>query len=427
LKNTLLVDESADERPDSPSGPNPRQAILPRAAPDRLAVIVGLWFVPVSIAVSEFFLSIALLARVVKLARRQAQLHLPRCFWFWLLWVGLAFVAWTFSPEPALGSSEIRHMLLLGALFVTLPVLATADRRTVWKGIFLASSLSSLILIGEFVWRLFYYRREIGAGGDVGFYLRSGGLLHHWMVYATVEILVVAGLLSFWSVYCEHRLRWWPVAAINGVAVVLSLTRMAWVTCLLLLGMDLVWHRSKWIWALPMVPLIVYLLARSAVRLRVADSINPTYYSNSERLQMVRVGWQMVRDHPLVGVGPGRIDKLYASYLTPQDLVPAYHGHLHNNIAQIAAQFGIPVTLAAVLFAGILFRDLLKARKAATNPDDRFVAQTALLALTGFVFAGFFEYTYGHSLALILLSFAVLSALFPAVPDRHEVRRALGD
>src|SRR5205823_9638915 len=110
----------------------------------------------------------------------------------------------------------------------------------------------------------------------------------------------------------------------------------------------------------PMVPLIVYLLAPSAVRLRVADSINPTYYSNSERLQMVRVGWQMVRDHPLVGVGPGRIDKLYASYLTPQDLVPAYHGHLHNNIAQIAAQFGIPVTLAAVLFAGILFRDLLK-------------------------------------------------------------------
>jgi O-antigen ligase len=186
----------------------------------------------------------------------------------------------------------------------------------------------------------------------------------------------------------------------------------------LLLGIDLSWRRSKWIWALPLLPLILYVLAPSAVRSRVADSINPTYYSNSERLQMLHVGWQMVRDHPLVGVGPGRVDSLYTSYLGPQEPVPGYHGHLHNNVVQIAAQFGIPVTLAALLFVAVLFHDLLRARKAATNTDDRFVAQTGLLALTGFAFAGFFEYTYGHSLALILLSFAVLPALLPASPDR---------
>jgi len=394
-------------------------SILTYATSDRLMLIVGLWFVPMSIAVSEFFLSIAVVLRAVKLARGHIQLRLPRCFWFWLLWTVLAFAVWAQSPRPALGWSEIRHMLLVGTLFLAMPALERkADRRTAWKGILITSSLSSLFLIGDFVRRLFYYHREISEGGDAGFYLRSGGLLHHWMVYGTVEILVVAGLLSFWSVYSEERRRWWPAVLINGLAVLLSLTRMAWITCLLLLGVDLSWRRSKWIWALPLLPLALYVLAPGAVRLRVADSIKPTYYSNSERVQMLHAGWRMVRDHPLVGVGPGRVDSLYTSYLAPQDPVPAYHGHLHNNIAQTAAQFGIPVTLAALLFVGVLFHDLLRARKAATGRDDRFVAQTALLALTGFVFAGFLEYTYGHSLALILLGFAVLPALLPAPPDR---------
>jgi O-antigen ligase len=214
--------------------------------------------------------------------------------------------------------------------------------------------------------------------------------------------------------------------AVTVTAITLSLTRMVWLTCLLLLGIDMLWRRSKWLWALPVLPLALYVLTPNAVRLRVAQSLDPTYYSNSERLQMLRVGWQMVRDHPLAGVGPGRIDKLYTSYLTPQDPIPAYHGHLHNNVAQIAAQFGIPVTLAAFLFVGVLFRDLLKARKFASTRDDLFVAETAILALTGFVFAGLFEYTYGHSLALILLCFTVLPILFPVVTGRHEVQLDLG-
>jgi O-antigen ligase len=119
----------------------------------------------------------------------------------------------------------------------------------------------------------------------------------------------------------------------------------------------------------------------------------------------------MVRDHPFTGVGPGRVDRLYLSYLRPQDPIPAWHGHFHNNLAQIAAQFGLPVTLAALVFLFVLFYDLIKAHQAATTPDDLFLTRTAILALTGFGFAGLFEYTYGHSLGLILLSFAVLPAL----------------
>ena len=428
MKSTLAVDPASTERLKALHALGDHELLRPRWAVDRWTLILGFWSVPISIAVSESFLSLALGVRILRFIRGQVRVQLPMCFWFWLVWAGSAFVVWTQSPEPGLGWSEIRHMLLIAVVFFVLPALrGTSDRLTVWKGILVTSAVSSLFLIGEFVWRAFYYHREISAGGDVGFYLRSGGLLHHWMVYGTVEILVVAGLLSFWTVYREERQRWWPVFAITVAAIVLSLTRMMWLTCLLMLLINLIWKRSRWLWALPLLPFAIYVLAPTAVRLRAVKSIDPAYYSNSERLQMLRVGWQMVRDHPLTGVGPGRIDKLYTSYLASQDPIPAYHGHLHNNVAQIAAQFGIPVTLTAFLFVAVLFRDLLKARKTASTRDDGFLAQTAILALTGFVFAGVFEYTYGHSLALILLCFAVLPILFPVAPEHPKLQADVGD
>jgi O-antigen ligase len=400
--------------------------VVASARRDSATLILGLWAVPISIAVSEFFLTIALLVRVVRLARGQDRLVFPRVFRFWALWAGLAILVWRLSPEPSLGWSEIRHLLLLCSLFLVLPTLDYArDLLIVWQGIFLGASASSLVLIGDFVSRLFYYRRELATGGDVGLYLRSGGLLNHWMVYGTVEILVVAGLLSFWSFYPEERRRWWPVIAINGFAILLSLTRMAWISCLVLVGCELLWRRSKWIWALPLLPVVLFLLAPRPIRERVTQSIKPSYYSNLERVEMLRVGWEMIKEHPLTGVGPGRIDKLYVSYLSPQDPVPAYHGHLHNNAVELAAEFGMPVALAALLFVGVLFRDLVKVSRAARSKEEKFASRTALLALIGYLVAGIFEYTYGHSLGLILLSFAILpplllSTLRKAFPANSE-------
>jgi O-antigen ligase len=422
VKNLPLLEDSFFAHPGPVTGERLRtwKALLP-AHLDGSALIMALWLVPVSIAVSEFFLSIALLLRIVRLVRGQDPLFFPRVFWMWILWAGLEIFVCAFSPEPALGWGEIRHAFLIGSLFLVLPSLnRETERRIAWEGIFLAATLSSLFLIGDFISRCFYYHRELAVGGDVGLYLRSGGLLNHWMVFGTVEILVVAGLISYWSLYPEQRRRWWPVMAINGIAILLSLTRMAWITCLALIGVELMGRRSKWIWAIPLLPAILFAVSPRPVRERITQSIKPSYYSNLERLEMLRVGWEMIKQHPLTGVGPGRIDKLYTSYLSPQDPVPAYHGHLHNNAVELAAEFGIPVSLAALLFVGVLFRDLLKASRAAQSKEEQFASRTAVLALIGYLVAGLFEYTYGHSLGLILLSFATLSPLLPSVADGHR-------
>lgn len=396
------------------------RALVAERRADRIALALALCAVPLSIAVAETFLAIALLARVVRIARGKEALQLPRVFWFWLPWAGLEILLWIISPDLKTGWSEIRHLLLLAAMFFVLPALDRAsDRLIVWRGIFLTSTLCGLFLIGDFVSRLVHYRRELAVTPDPSLYLRSGGLLNNWMVYGTVEIMVVAGLLAFWRLYPAERRRWLPVYAIHAVAIVLSLTRMTWVACFLLLTIDLIWRRSKWLVALPLLPLALYWLAPGAVRSRVNETLKPEHYSNLERIQMLRVGWQIVREHPLTGVGPGRVNQLYRSFLAPSDPVPAWHGHLHNNLAQLAVDFGLLVVGAALFFVAVLFRNLLRAWKSAKDRETRFSWRTALLALVGFLVAGMFDYTYGHSLALILLSFAVLSPLLPTSPGTN--------
>jgi O-antigen ligase len=389
---------------------------------ERDALLFGLAVcaVPVSIAVAELLLAGALFFRIIALARRREQAWLPPVFWFWLVWAALEIVAWLRSPDLRAGRGEMRHLLLIAALFLLVPTITRArDRVLVWSGIALTATANSIYLIGHFVFRLLFYRGNL----DPVVYLRGGGLLHHWMVYTTVEVMVFAGLLQLWHFFPEKR--WWlrAVLIINTVAMILSLTRTLWICALLVLALHLAWIRSRWFWALPALPCILWIVAPGVVRSRVTDTANLEYYSNAERLQMLRVGWKMVREKPLTGVGPGRVDGLYVRYLSPADPVPAYHGHLHNNVAQLAAEFGLPVLAAAAAFLVILVGALRRQCATALNRDQEFLCRTALLGLFGFLAAGMFDYTYGHSLGLNLLGFVVLSPLVPTLKRAILFRR----
>jgi len=383
-----------------------------------MAAIAGLWAVPLSIAVTETLLSIALVMRVSDLLRGR-MLGIPRVCWLWLGWAGVEVVSWLCSQQPKAGWGEMRHLLLIASVFLVLPSLNfPGGRMAAWRGILITSTVGSAALLINTVVRMIHYRTEISAGGDAAFLLRNGGFLHHWMIYATVEVLVFGALLEFRFLYPEER-RWaTPAFCIHSVAALFSLTRILWIACFLLAGFHLRWRRSKWIFALPVVAIAGFLLAPGSVRSRVIDSSQADYYSNAERVQMWRVGWKMIREHPLVGVGAGRVEELYTSYLLKDNAVPAYHGHLHNNAIQLAAQFGLPVLGAALVWLAILLRDLYRRYRGAEDREERFLCRSALLGVVGFLVAGMTDYTYGHALGLILFSFVAVVPLLNARPIR---------
>ena len=385
---------------------------------DTLALIAAVTAVPISIAVSEGLLTMAFGLSLVRLLRRREAWSVPRIFWFWLVWAVLELASWSVSTDPGAGRSEVSHLLLIVVLFVAMTAFERPEWTvTAWRGLLMAASLGSLFVIGDVVWRLAYYRRELFVDSDPSLYLRTGGLLNNWMVFGTVEVVVFAGLLAFCSSYPEQKRFWIPVLALNSLAAILSLTRMVWVCCFALLEADLFWRRSRWRWACAGLPLVLFAIGPNFLRARVRASLQPGYYANTERIEMLRVGWKMIKQHPLVGVGPGRVQSLYRGFLTPTDPVPAYYGHLHNNLVQIAAQFGIAAAVAAIVVLAALFLELRSAWTIARAKGDRtrlFLSRAGTLGLAGFALAGMFEYTYGHSLGLIAVSFASLAPLAPA-------------
>ncbi|HEY9142255.1 MAG TPA: O-antigen ligase family protein [Bryobacteraceae bacterium] len=393
---------------------------------DALALAAALCAAPVSIAAAEILLALALVTHLAVSIRSRSLPKPPRVFYFWLIWAALEIVSWLCSAHPAAGKGEIRHLFLICALFVLLPTLARPGYRlAVWRGVLVTATASSLALIVGFAVRILRYRHELSAGGDPSLYLRSGGFLHHWMIYAVVEMLVMAGLLEFHAAYPEER-RWVrPAIAINAVAVFFSLTRGLWLGCLVLLVIHLAVRSPRLLWAVPALPALAFLLAPGPVRYRIHESLQSDYYSNAERLQMWRVGWQMIRERPIFGVGPGLVEPLYTRYLAPAEPVPAYHGHLHNDAVQLAAQFGLPVLCAAILFLAVLLRDLLRTLRSAPDRETRFLCSAGLMGLVAFLLAGLTDYAYGHSVGLILFSFVSLSPLVPAptIPIRSRASR----
>ena len=122
---------------------------------------------------------------------------------------------------------------------------------------------------------------------------------------------------------------------------------------------------------------------------------------------MVEVGARMIADHPLTGVGPNMVPRVYAQY-RPDYAINKVNPHLHNVPIQIAAERGLPALAIWLWFvvAVIIAQARLFSRQHIVT------AAAGLAAVAGMLAAGLFEYNFGDSeflmlfLVLITLPFA---------------------
>jgi O-antigen ligase len=241
----------------------------------------------------------------------------------------------------------------------------------------------------------------LATGGGLEARLRGGLSVH--MTYAGL-VMVFTLLLLGRALAREEprasRLFDGAVAAGGVLAVAFSLTRNAYLglgTGLVVLALA---RRPRV--ALVLVPAALLLLAVSpaAVRSRALSTFDPADETARDRLAMWKAGERMIRDHPLTGVGPGRVGPLYQEYRQPGYVLPKL-GHLHDNVVTLAAETGIPSALCYLAFVGTFFAGAVR-RLRRPGPDPlRPVVVGAVAAMAALFAAGFFEYNFGDVEVLI--------------------------
>ena len=155
--------------------------------------------------------------------------------------------------------------------------------------------------------------------------------------------------------------------------------------------------------------------------------LNPTDPASIDRMVMWKIGADMVRDYPLLGVGPEMIQVKYAEYRQPYpQAVNAVNPHLHNVPIQIAAERGLPALAAWLWFIGAALWEVWRQLRARVAPA---VAAAGLAAVISMLAAGMFEYNFGDSeflmLFLGLITLPHAAKLTPALAAQPHAARAI--
>jgi O-antigen ligase len=216
--------------------------------------------------------------------------------------------------------------------------------------------------------------------------------------------------------------RWLVMAAVPvSIALGLAWTRSMWLGTLCGV-LYLIWFWKKW--ALAAVPVLIaaLLLANPLdIRERAVSALSPHQGqtdSNAHRAELRRIGWEMIKTHPWLGVGPEQVSRQYQDYIRPDMPRPQasqYYGHLENDYIQYAAERGVPTTLALLwMIAWALFDYARALRRLPSDAEERWVLHAAIAVMASVLVSGWYSWNLNNSEVLAMF-LAVMGCGYVAI------------
>jgi O-antigen ligase len=347
-----------------------------------------------SIAAAQILLTVAICCWIALVILDRETIDIPSFAWPLGAYVAITLVATAFSPDPRTSLMASKQMVL----FLLVPLVyrfATGPRAATMVTVIVSCAAASAA-VGIVQYGVLHYD-NLGQ--------RPQGTLGHYMTYSGLLMLVIGTALA--RVLFGTRDRMWSALVMPALVVALPLTfsRSAEVGVCAAIALLLLLKDRRLLAVLPVLAALFFVLAPARVTDRFESIFNLKNPTNLDRLVMLREGAHMIKDHPLLGIGPNMVQPLYAQYREP-DAVNAVNPHLHNVPVQIAAERGLPALAIWLWFIVGLIVALAKQMRIA---DQKMLAATGLAAVTSMLAAGMFEYNFGDSEFLML--FLVLVTL----------------
>jgi O-antigen ligase len=356
-----------------------------------------------SIAASQILLALALAALLLS----GEKLRLPRIRVPLALFLLATVVAVIFSPDRAAGLVQVRKFYVFLELLVVFSMLRDLD---LLRSVFLTwAGFAAITGIRGLVQFLQKFQQAQQAGADsYEFYVgsRITGFMSHWNTFSAQEMLALLMILAYLFFAPGVRRRVWVwigCACLMAVVILLGGTRAVWIATAVG-GLYLVWCWRRWMIALvPVVVVLAFLISPALIRERLTSVVRPRNVDSNEfRIVTWRTGMEMIRAHPLLGLGPEGPRIHFEKWVPadiPRPLPLGSYIHLHNMYLQYAAERGIPAMLLLVWMLLQMIWDFSKGLRAVPPGRDnrRFLLHGGIAVVLATVVEGFFEYNLGDT------------------------------
>jgi putative inorganic carbon (hco3(-)) transporter len=405
---------------------------------DRALLIIAVLaaaLIHVSIAASQTLLGIGIGLMLI-LRRRFSfpRIWLPLSIFFVLTLTSLLL-----SPDPWGGRAQIRKFFV----FLLIPLMYGVFNRQFSKVYYVLAGWA-MTATASGVWGLVqfflkYHHADVTGEDFYTAYVgaRITGFESHWMTFGALQLGVLLFLIA--QLFYSNRLlpKWaYGSVAILGTAIVLGWTRSIWLATIPSTFYLLWLWKPKLVWILPALLILIFAFAPGGTRDRFSSFINPhgDTDSNEHRVVTFRTGAEMIKAHPLFGLGPEQISKQFNAYVPgdiPRPLPTGYYGHLHNIYLQYAAERGLPAMLVMMWLIGLVLWDCIRALRSvgAARSQERCILHGAIAFIIAVLVEGLFEFNLGDSevlmmfVTVIALAYAAIASTVQqeAVPETLQV------
>jgi putative inorganic carbon (HCO3(-)) transporter len=349
-----------------------------------------------SITLTQAAILVALVAWLCELVRAKDDrpLHLPLLLPIAAFYLASILASVT-AVDPYSSFKDLRNVFVPAFFFLLVNHVSGEAR---------AISLSH-VLIAAATLMAMYGLMQSTANGPA---FRVHGTMSIYMTFAGILMLITLVVLAQVLFSPHSRLSYGLVGSLVllTAALVMTHTRGAWMGLVAGVALILGFHQKRFLLALPVVAVVIFLASPAAVRARISSIVDPQDVTARERLYMWGSGLQILRDHPWTGVGMEGIRRVYPAYKHPNALRDQ-RGHLHSNLIQVAAERGI-IGLLCWLWIWVAFYRHAWRICRGLGPDNRqamALVVGSLASVTGFHVAGLFEYTFGDSEVIMLVYF----------------------
>lgn len=392
---------------------------------DAAMILAGLAAVltPVSIVAFEITMGLAAVALIVTRRLRPLPILAPLLLFF--LWTVISMLAHS-SWHQAYPQIKKFYVYLMVFLVASAFRQVRQVRWIAW-GWALAASLSALWAMNQF-----YNKFEDAREAHQDFYTvyvvsRISGFMSHWMTFSghmMMALMVIGAMLFFTRWKRGHWLLIAAVAAI-GAGLLLAETRSMWLGA----GIGaayLIWIWKRWMLvAIPVLAGIVVLTNPFELGDRIKSAIHPhgELDSNAHRAMCRAIGREMIKAHPILGVGTEQVGTQLMDYLPPGTQLPlpkGYYGHLHSIYYQYAAERGLPALGAILWMLGRMLYDFVRALRRGAG-RHRWILHAAIAAMIAAVVGGYYEYNLNDSEVLAMF-LAIMGCGYVAVFENEKTQ-----